>query len=75
MTISIKVKEMINMLDLKTKLETLEKLENIAKSDRLLATEKFCIFSTVLPKEIEIKTTIFIEGMLKMAEIMSTENK
>lgn len=60
------------MIDLKTKLET---LENIAKSNHILATEKFCIFSTVLPKEIEIEATIFISGMLKMAEMMSTENK
>ncbi len=38
------------MKELKSKLET---LENIAKSENILATEKFCIFSTILPKDIE----------------------
>ena len=53
------------MLDLKTKLET---LENIAKSERLLATEKFCIFSTILPKDIERDLFNQVIGMVNFAE-------
>lgn len=59
-------------MEIKTKLETLEK---IVKSDKLLATEKFCIFAKVLPKDLEMQTMTFIEGMLKMAEIYNNENK
>lgn len=55
------------MLELKSKLET---LENIAKSDNILATEKFCIFSTMLPKEIERDIVNQVRGMINMAEIL-----
>lgn len=55
------------MLDLKSKLET---LENIAKSDNVLATEKFCIFSTILPKEIERDIVNQVKGMINMAEAL-----
>lgn len=55
------------MLELKSKLET---LENIAKSDNILATEKFCIFSTMLPKEIERDIVNHVRGMINMAEIL-----
>lgn len=55
------------MLELKSKLEI---LENIAKSDNILATEKFCIFSTMLPKEIERDIVNQVMGMINMAEIL-----
>ncbi len=55
------------MLELKSKLEI---LENIAKSDNILATEKFCIFSTILPKEIERDLVNQVRGMINMAEAL-----
>ena len=55
------------MLDLKTKLET---LENIAKSDRLLATDKVCIFSNVLPKEVQRDLLNQFIGAINMAEYL-----
>ena len=55
------------MLELKSKLEI---LENIAKSDNILATEKFCIFSTILPKEIERDLVNQVRGMINMAETL-----
>ncbi len=55
------------MLELKSKLEI---LENIAKSDDILATEKFCIFSTILPKEIKRDLLNQVIGMINMAETL-----
>lgn len=58
------------MLETKTKLES---LESIAKSGDVLATEKFCIYSTVLPEELKdiiIKHTM---GMITMAELLNNE--
>ena len=53
------------MLETKSKLET---LENIVKSDDILATEKFCIFSTMLPKDIERDLFNQFIGMVNLAE-------
>ncbi len=53
------------MLETKSKLET---LENIVKSDSILATEKFCIFSTILPKDIERDLFNQVIGMVNFAE-------
>ena len=60
------------MLETKSKLET---LENIAKSDNILATEKFCIFSTILPKEIKRDILNQAIGMINMAEALVKVNK
>ena len=56
------------MTEFKNKLEV---LELIAKSDKILATEKFCIFSTILPKEIKRDLLNQVTGMVNMAESMT----
>lgn len=55
------------MLKLKTKLEV---LKDIVRSNKFLATEKFCIFSTMLPKEIERDIVNQVKGMVDMAELL-----
>ena len=60
------------MTEFKNKLEA---LELIAKSDNVLATEKFCIFSTILPKEIKRDILNQAIGMINMAEALVKVNK
>lgn len=55
------------MTEFKNKLEV---LELIAKSDKILATEKFCIFSTMLPQDIERDIANQTIGAINMAETL-----
>ena len=58
------------MIETKTKLEV---LEAIAKSEDVLATEKFCLYSTILPEEMRDTIAKYTMGMIIMGESMNNK--